>query len=236
VVPLDGLFWKHKSFVFYENEDVMPGLVANSVLGFHPNHPIMEAMLTWIEHNEISIKMTGNNAWVTVGPVLLTNIIKELRQNPEHGVTILESYYFYPVHHTGKTYTGHGKVYGHQVWGSTHNLYGKMSNVLVPPHLMAPKASISVCVINDIGGDTKELQQAHIRRFLQDIKAQVGHYNINIKWPRDLQHLDIITEFLETVRDITISTDMSPNKELFTMMLKISESVTPDTLAKYIRM
>ena len=61
------------------------------------------------------------DTWWHTGPQLLTNTIKNLRDNE---VYIYPSHYFIPKHYTGLEYKGTGKVYAKQYWGSTPGMEG----------------------------------------------------------------------------------------------------------------
>ena len=220
IEPLDDFLWNHKSFAFYENEKVIPGLVANGTMAFYPEHPMVGKMIDWIEHNEVSIQKTGKRAWQTVGPCLLTRFLQE---TPNHEVSILESHYFYPVHHTGTKYEGHGKAYSHQIWGSSHDSYAGMNELQIPIHLLKPEKLISICVINEL--DSKEL----ILKFLNSLKNQIGHFNIQIDWIDNTNVAEEpIRDFLQTVRFISIEYTTNPTEPLY----KTSNLLAPEDLLR----
>jgi hypothetical protein len=61
----------------------------------------------------------GNlTAWKTVGPVFLTKTIHETHYN---NISIYPSHYFIPRHYSGIEYSGEGKIYAKQYWGTTPN-------------------------------------------------------------------------------------------------------------------
>ena len=120
IEPIDDHLMQCNAFSGYENEHVRTGLVSTGTMGFPPRHPLCLAAIKWIlnPNNEWAIKTT--QAWKTVGPLCLTNLLKTGLYDD---VTVFPSYYFLPIHYTGESYNGHKKVYAHQEWGSTKQNY-----------------------------------------------------------------------------------------------------------------
>jgi mannosyltransferase OCH1-like enzyme len=111
--PLDDFLLENDSFACYENESVRGDLVANGYLATTKENDLM-----WVLMNEIN-KIPNINitdAWLVTGPKLLTNTIKKIDYTE---LKVYPSHYFIPKHHTGLEYTGDGKVYAKQYWGST---------------------------------------------------------------------------------------------------------------------
>ena len=112
-LPLDDSLFTSDITLFYENELIRPGLIANGYIAATPKNDFFR---------RISEKIKGNpdvpayEAWVATGPIVLTAAVQE--QSPAN-LKILPSHLFMPEHHTGHTYKGDGKIYGRQHWSST---------------------------------------------------------------------------------------------------------------------
>ena len=76
VEPIDEVLMKCNAFSGYENEEVRQDLVATGTMGFPPNHPLCREAVDWILTNPVSKKETGQRAWITVGPGLLTRLLQ----------------------------------------------------------------------------------------------------------------------------------------------------------------
>ena len=181
IEPIDDVLLNKnvKAFAGYENEDARPGLVATGTMGFPPKHPLCRAAIDWIRENEVSVAKTGKRAWLTVGPTLLTNL---LQTGLYSDVTIFPSYFFLPMHFTGRNYEGHGKVYQYQEWGSTKQNYEIMNQVELPIALnpmILPSVWVSVLVCSF---NTKF---AYINECLDSIKQQEGYFGIELVWIDD---------------------------------------------------
>ncbi len=177
------------SFASWENEKIIPGLIATGTLGFPPKHPIVYEAIQHILKNDIHHKA----AWITVGPQLLTNIYNKNK----YDLYIFPSYFFLPFHHTKHKYTGHGKIYAYQVWGSTFKSYDTMNNIKIPNELLKPKKGISI-IIND-----SNIFEDKIKKFLESIKNQEGHFNIELIFLNvNDKYKNIIDNFIKTTRFI----------------------------------
>ena len=128
----------------------------------------------------MSREATGLLPWQLTGPTLLTRLQNSGLYPP---MCVLPSYTFLPVHITGATYTGHGKVYAHQEWGTTHCKYNVIAAAtdLIPLHCAAPSSadsvSLLICSLNAAA--------EHVRECLESIKAQTGHIALEIIWVND---------------------------------------------------
>ena len=91
--------------------------------------------IDYIKTNEVSRSKTGKMAWRTVGPELLTKLLKT---NLFTDVLIYPSYYFLPKHATGLQYMGHSIVYAYQEWGSTKQNY----EIMNPEDVGVPSSAI----------------------------------------------------------------------------------------------
>jgi glycosyltransferase involved in cell wall biosynthesis len=120
---------------------------------------------------------------------------------------IFPSYYFLPTHASGVTYHGHGKVYAHQEWGSTHNTYETMNNVSLPSNLLPPDSENSVSILIS----SYNTNIVYINECLDSIKNQTGYFNMEIVWVNDgsdLSHTielkSALDNFIKTTRFTTL--------------------------------
>lgn len=194
IEPIDELLKFDKSFASYENEVVrgsnwtkgnpdyddvlgrMHPLIATGTMAFPPNHLLPKLAIEWIEKNEISIQKTGKRAWRTVGPGLLTRLYYSQKWND---MIIFPSHYFLPVHGTGFTYYGHGKVYAHQEWGSTKQTYESINSIDIDKIFVPPKVSVSVLI------PSYNTKYVYIKECLDSIRDQEGLFHIEIVWIND---------------------------------------------------
>ena len=205
VEKIDDELLNTKCFAAWEQEEVRPGLIANGSMGFPPKHPLVKACIDWIMHNEVSTKKTQFKAWINVGPGLLTRMYNTDKFKDLH---IFPSYTFTPIHHTGLEYKGHGKVYAYQEWGSTHKTYNIMNNIILPAQFITPPVKKSVSILLSSYNTNLE----YIKECLDSIKAQVGHFNMELVWIDDgsnkinsnlvknyLNHFEKITRFTKVI-------------------------------------
>lgn len=116
VRPLEDHFLDHDSFACWENETIRHGLISNGYLGASINNKLMQALISAAAYRN----MRGQRAWLTTGPMLLTQTVKLLNYTNLH---VYPSFYFIPRHYSGMEYHGRGPVYAKQHWGSTLNTY-----------------------------------------------------------------------------------------------------------------
>ena len=185
IEPIDNELMNKKCFAGWEQEEVRPGLIATGTMGFPKRHPLVKGAIKWILNNEVSQKKTNMMAWKSVGPGLLTRMYNTGEFSDLH---IFPSYTFLPIHLTGLEYTGHGKIYAFQAWGSTKQSYDTMNNMVLPPQFTTPTKEQSVSIlVSSYNTKTK-----YIKECLDSIKTQIGYYNIELVWINDG------SEFLET--------------------------------------
>jgi hypothetical protein len=116
---LDDHFLEHDCFAGFENEQARGNLIANGYIGATEKCKLMKFLIDGIKRKStVSFKETGEMAWQTVGPLYFTKRIIELR----YPISIYPSFVFIPEHYTGIKYTGSGKSYSHQLWGSTKEI------------------------------------------------------------------------------------------------------------------
>jgi len=176
VEPFDDDVLSKIAFAGYENELNRPGLVATGTMGFPRHHPLCRAAINYILSNPTDQATTGQMAWQTVGPLLLTRLLDTGRFPLVH---IFPSYTFLPIHYTSHQYEGHGKVYAYQEWGSTKQNYDIMNTIELPAQLRMPPVAASVLITSY---DTKF---KYICECLDSIKAQNGHFAIELVWVND---------------------------------------------------
>jgi len=181
IEPLDDILFNKsiKAFSAYENEEIRQGLVATVAMGFPPKHPLCRAAIDWILTNDSSVERTGQRAWITVGPGMITRLM-QTGLYPD--VTIFPSYFFLPVHFGGKSYSGHGKIYASQEWGSTRQNYETMNQIELPETLnpvISPPLWVSVLVCS------YNTKFAYISECLESIKQQNGYFGIELVWIDD---------------------------------------------------
>ena len=178
IEPIDDILMSKKCFSGWENEEARPGLIATGTMGFPPKHPLVKNAIEWIKANDVSYAKTTKMAWHNVGPGLLTRMY-DTKLYP--GLHIFPSYTFLPYHFTGREYTGHGKIYAYQEWGSTKQSYDTMNSVQLQPQFLPPFENKSVSIlISSFNTKTKYIQEC-----LESIKAQQGHFNMELVWIND---------------------------------------------------
>jgi mannosyltransferase OCH1-like enzyme len=178
IEPIDDELCK-KSFAGWENEVKRPGLIAVGTMGFSPNHDIPKLAIDFITKNEVSYRKTQKMAWQNTGPVLLTNIYKEVAN--KRIFNILPSYTFLPHHFTGQNYAGHGKIYAFQEWGSTRDAYDHLNNATLHQQYCKPPIEYSVSILVS----SYNTKTTYIQECLESIKHQIGWVNIELVWIND---------------------------------------------------
>lgn len=116
--PIEEKFLESDSFSCYENETVRGDLIAVGYLATTKGNSLMEKLIEKIHQLNVSKKWWESkfSAWKKVGPVLLTETVKDLNYTE---LKIYPSYYFIPKHYKGAEYTGDFKPYCDHLWGST---------------------------------------------------------------------------------------------------------------------
>jgi GT2 family glycosyltransferase len=189
IEPLKNDFETLEGFSNYENEEARPGLIAVGMMGFRPKHPFCRDAIDWIQANNISVEQTKQRAWITVGPGLFTRIYNTGKYP---NIVIFPSYYSLPHHYTGRKYKGHGKIYAHHEWGSTHQNYEAMNGMVLPEDLQTPKRWVSILVTSY---NTKAV---YIAECLDSIRSQEGYFGMEIVWIND-GSTDVNSQVLERI-------------------------------------
>jgi len=197
IEPLDDFFMKKKAFATYENENVRAGLIATGTMGFIPQYPLCRDIINWINSDDSTDNIKKFRAWYSVGPALLT---RYLDSGKYRDFSVFPSHCFLPNHFTGLKYEGHKKVYAHQEWGTANQSYDTMNSAILPIELCEPTIWISVLV------SSYNTDHYHIRECLDSIKAQNGHFGIELVWVNDgstSENTAILESELELFRDKT---------------------------------
>jgi hypothetical protein len=118
VNSLEDHFLNNDCFCCWENEQARRGLMANGYLGASKNCHLMHLINKKIStYTTEDMQYPPLATWQITGPLLLTNTV-QLNMYP---ITVYPSWYFIPTHYTGLSYTGDGKIYAKQYWGTTPN-------------------------------------------------------------------------------------------------------------------
>ncbi len=197
VEPIDDVLLNKKCFAGWEQEEIRTGLVATGTMGFPAKHPLLDAAINYIYNNEVSLNKTGNPAWITVGPQLLTNLYNTGNFKDLH---IFPSYTFLPEHNSGLEYKGHGKIYSYQLWGSTHNSYDNMNNFTLPSKYSLPQKNVSIVICS------YNTNINYINECLDSIKHQIGEFNIELIWINDgsnIENTELLKNSLHNFKNST---------------------------------
>jgi GT2 family glycosyltransferase len=198
IESIDEVLLSKPCFAGWEQEKVRPGLIATGTMGFPKKHPLVKGAIKWILNNEVSQQKANFMAWQSVGPGLLTRMYNTGEFADLH---VFPSYTFLPIHLTGLEYTGHGKIYAFQAWGSTKQSYDNMNNMVLPQQFTVPQSEKSVSIlISSYNTKTK-----YIKECLDSIKTQIGYYNIELVWINDGSEF-LETTLLENLLNIFIKT------------------------------
>lgn len=113
---IDDWMLNFEVFSAWENEVARPGLIANGTMGATQNNPFIAKLILTLLKKSI---VTNQHPWKTVGPLFLTEMYRKFSYTK---MEIFPSYLFMPIHCSGLTYEGNGKIYAHQLWGSTNGI------------------------------------------------------------------------------------------------------------------
>lgn len=84
----------NKGNMFCAEEPKNKWSIANGVIGFSKNHPLLETLIDYIHNNYESLKKKHprhRDVWLVTGPHIFTPLVKKYEKN-----LILDSKYFYP--------------------------------------------------------------------------------------------------------------------------------------------
>jgi hypothetical protein len=109
-LPIDDLFFEdYDAYGCYEQERIRPGLISPlcaSVKGGRFAKELIGGLFMLSEVGE---------PWKCTGNLYMGEMFKRTKQK----VKVFPSYYMNPEHFTGEKYTGFGRIYAQQMWGST---------------------------------------------------------------------------------------------------------------------
>lgn len=112
--PIDDLFFDdYDSYGCYEHEKLRPGLISPLLASVKGGKFAAELIGGLYQLSEVG------EPWKSTGNKYMGDMYKKTKQK----VRIFPSHYFNPDHFTGDKYTGVGKVYARQMWGSTTKSY-----------------------------------------------------------------------------------------------------------------
>lgn len=168
-------------------------LYSNGFMAVRPGHPFMRAAIDELLATPPS-QLATFPAWRTAGPGLLTRLVARLGLGPT--TMVLPSYSFLPVHATGLAYSGHGKVYAHQLWSTTRTTSTSADARLppLPTPSVAPShrgVSLLVCSHNT--------PAKFLKPCIDSIQHQHGNFWIEVVWVddgSDALHSAILKRFL----------------------------------------
>lgn len=92
-----------------------PFRVATSVLGFTPNHPVLQEVIKRL--GELTELEPG---WNTVGATLLTQVIIDMEPKD---INIMPAWVFYPHNSKGVLHPRHKEAITEHLWGSRGDVY-----------------------------------------------------------------------------------------------------------------
>lgn len=116
----DELFIKTCAYTVYENE-FLRGKLVSPIYACEPQNKFVGSLI------EELLKLSPDDlgpAWKTTGNLFVAKMIEKYQPD----ITIFPSYYFIPVHFEGMVYSGNGKVYAKQLFGSTRGAYPKKNS------------------------------------------------------------------------------------------------------------
>lgn len=195
-------------FAAFENEQVRPGLVATGTMGFTPYHPLVIDIVDWLRDEPPIAQLQEQKAWFSVGPGCITRFLETGKYKDI--MVIFPSHYFIPIHYTPEStpYTGHQKVYGHQLWGTGEQTYRKngggnnmqpqLPDELLPPPPqstppMLPFNAVSI-LINSFNTPKRWVHEC-----LQSIQNQKGHFMMELVWVDDGSTPSFATDLTEEI-------------------------------------
>jgi hypothetical protein len=203
IEPFDDFFLDNGGFATFENENCRENLIAIGTMGFAPKHPLCKEIIEHIKSDACLQTIKSFKAWYSVGPVLLTNCL-QYKTNKYPDIKIYPSHYFLPIHFTGLKYSGHQKVYAHQLWGSSNFYnYDNMNSFVLPIEFTVPLKDkwVSILIV------CYNTERVFLKNSLNSIKEQIGYFGIELvcvnngslqKYSIELE--DELQEFIKTSR------------------------------------
>ena len=111
---------EYDAYAVYENEAVRPGLTS-PLYACSKGNRFVKALIDNLPEKPLRAfrgdpKRPSKAPWQVTGNAYMRKMIAKEEYDK---LLIWPSYRFNPIHHTGLTYKGRGKVYACQLWGST---------------------------------------------------------------------------------------------------------------------
>jgi mannosyltransferase OCH1-like enzyme len=105
---------QHYCYSVYENEDLRPGFIS-PIMASNPKNEFVKILIDTL--HEVEPKDLNDQVWRSTGNEWLSHMTE--KHSPE--ITIWPSYTLIPNHYESKSkrYSGPGKIYADQFWGST---------------------------------------------------------------------------------------------------------------------
>jgi len=124
LAPLPDWIMNTNLFACYENEQERPGLVCNALVGAKPNNAVIRHLVEGFGRQKNiadrfvwhKLKRKKLKPWKTTGPLAFTRALKDTHYN---NASLLPSHFCYPIHYSGRQYTGSGPVFCFQFFAGT---------------------------------------------------------------------------------------------------------------------
>jgi len=218
-------------FAAFENEQVRAGLVATGTMGFTPYHPLVVDIVNWLRNEPPIAQLQGEKAWISVGPGCITRFLDSGKYKDM--MVIFPSHYFIPIHYTPEStpYSGHQKVYAHQLWGTGEQEYRKNgggNNMIprLPDELLPPLPSVNAVsiLVNSYNTPKKWVHEC-----LQSIQNQKGHFMMELVWVDDGSTTPFAIDLKEEIEWFQRTTRFVSNVILHTMPKNVGTRKAIDT-------
>lgn len=198
IEPLDDIIMNNTGFAVFENEEVRTGLIANGVIGFCKEHPLIGDMIDEIHSGILDNEIPQMQSWKILGPTLITRFLNSGKYST---VSIFPSYYFFPEHHTKiPIYDGHKKVYAHQWWGTSNQSYNELQTYQLPAELLSCSEGVSILATS------YNTSVGYVHDCLESIRNQRGNFYIELVWVNDgsdISHTNSLERELQQFREHT---------------------------------
>lgn len=117
----DELFTQGEAFTIYENE-FLRGKLVSPVLACKPQNEFVKKLIDVLTATDPERLM---EPWQSTGNLFVAEMIEK----HQPAITVFPSYTMIPVHFDGRAYSGDGKVYAKQMFGTTRESYRRKKNV-----------------------------------------------------------------------------------------------------------
>lgn len=204
IEPLNDFIMNRSGFAVFENETIRPELIANGVIGFCKEHPLVGDMIQEIKSGILDSQIPRMQSWKVLGPGLITRFLNTGKYSD---VSVFPSYYFFPEHHTKiPIYDGHKKIYAHQWWGTSNQSYNEIQTYQLPSELLTcSEGGVSILV------SSYNTPVGYIHECLESIRNQRGSFYMELVWINDGSSMSYtmeleaeLNQFRETTRFCTV--------------------------------